>query len=55
MRHDHRDRQHESDHVGIDALGREPDRQERQLHAKRNEQRGVKQRQPPRERRAGLE
>jgi len=25
------------------------------LHAKRNEQRGVKQRQPPRERRAGLE
>ena len=30
------------DHVGIEALGREPDRQERQLHAKRNEQRGVK-------------
>jgi len=25
------------------------------LHAERNEQRGVKQREPPRERRAGLE
>jgi hypothetical protein len=52
---DHRDRQHDPDHVGIEALGREPDRQEGQLHAERNEQRGVKQREPPRERRAGLE
>ena len=53
--HDHRDRQHDSDHVGIEALRGEPDRQEGQLHAERDEQRGVKQRQPPRERRAGLE
>jgi hypothetical protein len=52
--HDHRDREHDPDHVGIEAFGREPDRQERQLHAERNEQRGVKQRQPRRKRSAEL-
>jgi hypothetical protein len=43
-----------SDHVGIEALGREPDRQEGQLYAEGYEQRGVEQRKPPRKPGAGL-
>jgi hypothetical protein len=52
--HDHRDRQYDPDHIGIEALGREPDRQEGQLYAEGYEQRGVEQRKPPRKPGAGL-
>ena len=44
---DHRNREHESDLAGIEAARRKPDRQERQLHAERGEQRGVEYREPP--------
>src|SRR5262249_50657217 len=41
----------DADRTGIEPLGREPQRQERQLHAERDEQRGVEDREPPRKRR----
>ena len=44
---DHGDRQHDADRADIEPLGREPDRQERQLHADYDEQSRVKSRQPP--------
>jgi hypothetical protein len=46
--HDHGERERDADRVGIEPLGREPQRQERQLHAERDEQRGVEHRKPPR-------
>ncbi len=46
--HDHGDRQRDADRTGIEALGREPERQERQLHPKRDEERGVEDCEPPR-------
>ena len=47
--HDHRNREREPDLAGIEPACREPDRQERQLHAERREQRGIEHREPPRE------
>ena len=46
--HDHGERERNADRAGIEALGREPERQERQLHAERDEERGVEDREPPR-------
>jgi hypothetical protein len=46
--HDHGNRQRDADRTGIETLGREPQRQERQLHPERDEERGVEDCEPPR-------
>ena len=45
----HRQRQHDADGLRLEALGREPHRQERHVHAQRDESAGVEQRHPPHE------
>ena len=51
--HKHWNGEHHSDGACIEPLGREPKRQERHLHAKRGEQRGVEDRKP--QRKAGMQ